>query len=207
VETVTSATDNRACVDEDPKWVKIAPIVLSLFALCAASASAFYASRQSHTASDTAKRQLRPYITLVSGPDAPKYTRLNKQRGQKIVADTTFENYGQTPAYDVRISLEVKVLEYPLPEGFDFRTQHVDKQGLVGPHGDAFNRSMSETALNDPDDVGVNKGDSAVYVYGRVDYEDSWRVPHWTDFCIWYNSLANYIAVNCARHNEGDRER
>jgi hypothetical protein len=138
-------------------WKSPAIWVICLTFVATAFAAAF-TGWQAWTLGDTAYRQLRPYITLFSGPDAPKYNELSARNVRNyIIAETRFHNYGQTPAYNVRLDIEVKVLQHPLPSGFTFSTQHTDYQGLIAPHGDLFNETKSDTVLDEPDNAAIQQ--------------------------------------------------
>ena len=189
-------------------WLGITPIIISSLALIVSGVSAFYASRQAHTASDTAKRQLRPYVNLESAGDITKRSYLATFRaGQKIRVQVNFDNTGQTPAYAIRFEVDTKVLPLPLPKNFDYPTSVTTEQGITGPHSTLFTTVTSENEIGSKEYDDVENTRSAVYVYGRVGYEDAFNRKHWTEFCKWYGKFNNYSASNlCDKHNDSDRD-
>jgi len=189
----------------DRKW--LIATAISVFALCASAASAFYASRQSQTASDTAKRQLRPYINIAPSVGDQDRSRLNIfEVGKKIRAEVALENSGQTPAYEVRVVIDTKIAPLPLLNNFDFIGRVITERGLVGPHTKFYPTIESEIEITDSGHKDVENSKSVVYVYGRVEYTDSFGKNHWTEFCLWYGLFNPTVASLCNLHNDGDRE-
>lgn len=187
----------------DRKW--LIATVISVLALFASAASAMYASRQSATASDTAKRQLRPYLFPATGGNEQNRSHLEQFKADEaIYAVTAFENSGQTPVYDFRVFMDIKVLSLPLGNDEDLRAKQRESHQIIGPHGFAFFRLKSDNKVTAPELDAVEKGQKAIYVYGRIEYEDGFRSSHWTDFCLWYANLHDG-AGQCGRHNDGDR--
>jgi hypothetical protein len=182
-------------------------MTLSIIAIIVSAIAAGFSAWQAFTASSTAKRQLRPYLFISSTSEAPPVTHLvGLSVGRPAVAQVAFENTGQTSAYAVHQRIAVKVLDYPLSNNFDLQGGTSISQGMVGPHARMFNSSASETLLTKEEDEEVRKGTKAVYVYGRIDYEDSARVPHWTIYCLYFSSQYNFVPNFCAAHNDGDRD-
>jgi hypothetical protein len=130
-----------------------------------------------------------------------------------------FENEGQTPAYDLRSRLKVKVGSFLLPSDFDFSEGTLLRDAAVGPHARFTPSINSNEPVSEEELQSIGKGEKAVYVYGRIDYEDIFRTGHWTEFCVLYNgnlwaidpevatpTHIRYVASYCPMHNEIDRD-
>jgi hypothetical protein len=171
-----------------------------------------------------AAMQLRAYISVIVGGGVTLYqNRCNNiafQGGAQMV------NNGATPAHNVTFWASVDVLPVPLPEHFAFPPRRRRKQhsATLGSRH-FFNISAvmdydSEDDLSAPvgqrrfvDDseiaeikLGVTK---ALYMWGVVTYDDEFKMPHFTNFCLhfaWFGS-GEKEGVNGyyhARHNDSD---
>jgi hypothetical protein len=56
---------------------------------------------------------------------------------------------------------------------------------------------QSSTFLSD-----LNSGSRTIYVFGRFDYKDTFRNPHWTTFC--QRLTPQHAWVACNKYNESD---
>jgi hypothetical protein len=161
--------------------------------------------RQSVSASDeVAKRQLRAYLTVVIG-DAVFQERRDEEKG----GDLKFEcrpllvNTGQTPARSITFKARAAIMAVPLPQGIHLPDAPDENVGgnILGPQQNANLFAVVDgfCADKDVDSIKYAKGDQALYVWGRVTYEDAFGENHFTLFCqriFWDlkgNVRGNYI--------------
>jgi hypothetical protein len=82
-----------------------------------AALAAIFTGWQAYISRDVEKRQFRPYLFIEAPPkdnNRPTTRLLNYAKDQIIRAQMEFENEGQTPAYDLRSRLKVKVENVPI---------------------------------------------------------------------------------------------
>ena len=133
-------------------------------------------------AKDTARRQLRAYISLTEG----EIVISEEKKEFRVVLK--FINCGQTPAYSVSSSFEAEIRELQevkRPEiGQVFPSaKPVGERGsntIAGP-GLHINTAEVKPFINDQ--LGsVGRGTSAIFVWGEINYIDIFDQPHWLKF-------------------------
>jgi hypothetical protein len=157
-------------------WTALATIAIAYFTftLKRATDNLWDASKTQHWLDeDTAKRQLRAYLGIQGG-----WIRLRNE-GEQLFVDATvlLENWGQTPAYNFRTSIDIEVHPTgsvpftdsgPLPLG-------TRAHSIIGP------RSPTETGRASPisaDDLtSIRTGIKTIFVWGRLDYIDCFETP------------------------------
>lgn len=95
-------------------------------------------------------------------------------------------NTGQTPAHNVRYTARCGILSLPLPDDYDFPLPDPHNEGaILGPHQDMTLHSRFDTMVPDDlaSDVKYGRGNSRLYVWGEVRYEDVFGETHYTKFC------------------------
>jgi hypothetical protein len=109
-----------------------------------------------------------------------------------------FKNYGKTPAFVKEISFDLKqmaefskeALHY-VPDTTFTRNNIIASTDTV-PLGD---RGPFEKTLDVPFDCvaasSVEQGQSALWFFGRIVYDDVWGNEHFTTFCRTYRGLSN----------------
>lgn len=144
------------------------------------------------TADDTAKKQLRAYISI------EEYGVRNFDIG-KPEFSFRYRNNGQTPAYDVRFFTWIAVLPYPLPKNFphdDVREDSTVSRTTVGPGVYQRGYKPIDTALTPPEIAEIIDGSTRrLYFMGVARYSDVFKQPHETWFCVFIggSTLANII--------------
>jgi hypothetical protein len=144
----------------------------------------------------SSRRELRAYLFADSVGCyeiwEPKKNRLGRTKKHKtgIVGATVFiKNSGQTPAYKVRHIGEVaicKCFEESLLEIGDgdikgFLNQ-IPASGVIHKF-----RRMAH-APSEEQIAGLKTGNYAVYVFGRIDYEDAFKRRHFTNYKFFYSA-------------------
>jgi hypothetical protein len=149
--------------------------VLLLFTLIATSVAACYTRKQWITADDQERRSLRAYVFVESATilnaDGPVYT-----------VKIRIKNTGQTPAYNVRHWLATGVAEFPEPkEGFAPPQQRTTAS--IDTLGSQVNsESIQSRPYKEGNRETMQTGVAALWVFGRVDYEDVFRRKCWTSY-------------------------
>lgn len=138
----------------------------------------YFAFRSNWIARDTAKRQLRAYLTV------------SKIRVRRIVADkqievdVSFKNTGQTPAKRITLFSGVKTAGTPTNEQFfflDLIPLHDDASVVILGAGES---SFADLKADPPETSIANfaEGRWNLYVFGRIDYQDTFGSSHTTWF-------------------------
>ena len=140
-------------------------------------------------AKNTAERQLRAYVTArghaaVAAPpfgNPVKYDTPHKKirAGDKVVIHITMKNTGQTPAKNVHVTSDIKLVDWPInPKDlpYDF-----DNQDPNDTHGSQDNLGTGEELmfsmalkypLTQADMMALERKEKAVVVYGIITYRD-----------------------------------
>jgi hypothetical protein len=166
--------------------------------------AAIAATASVELAKTTAERQLRAYVSRAGRP-----TVTERKTPGGVVFDflVPFKNNGQTPARDVRVVGEVRLLQVPLPAGADLTLgpdAHPSSTTL-GAGGDLISTLESEPM----GEVEVEWAKSGtvfkLYLIGSVTYRDVFDKTRRLRFLegIWW-SPDGPRAVPADRHNEDD---
>jgi hypothetical protein len=132
--------------------------------------------RQTRVAIDTAKKQLRAYVHVEKG--------LLKFSGSIVEGQIHIQNFGQTPAYDVRHWIHLWIERWPLqivlpepPEDFQM------SKGILGPSGTHIMvGQLGGNAGPAPEMTLGQHPMRTVYVYGRVTYKDVFGDERYTEY-------------------------
>ena len=170
-ERARSDAQDHADVCAQNRMAKAAEVGfwLLLFSLLFAGAAAVASWLTLRTMRDTAKRELRAYISV--NPTI----LFNYGAVQPIRIECIARNHGQTPAFDINYVVEIDVLPLPLPNGFAFPepTREVRHNSVVFPNSEMsvwFNR---EAALTPQQIATISAGTHNLYLWGRSNYIDA----------------------------------
>jgi hypothetical protein len=153
---------------------------------------------------DTMTRLLRAYLCVNFGAaifQRPETNFRFEVRFQLV-------NAGQTPAYKVAYKAHAAILPFPLPEDFDFSLPNVPagSESTLG-HGQHLIMSGAVDRLYSEDQVAeIRSGLKRLYLFGTATYEDVYRVPRYTNFCmstVWFPDQTS-MGVFTKRHNDAD---
>jgi hypothetical protein len=163
-------------------------------------------------ARDTARRQLRAYLTVIIGNGSYQDENL------KFDARPVLTNNGQTPAHKVSYAARAAILPYPLDANtvLDSPAEITKSAAVLGPTQTFVLAAVVPERVPDEQVVPIMAGyPNRVYIWGRVTYEDVFGRPHFTEFCqsIYFQTakgedgakdkisiLGNYAPI----HNEAD---
>jgi hypothetical protein len=179
------------------RWITYATIGLVIVTALLAVFTYFLwgaTSKLVRDAKATSRRQLRAYVW----EDFKEHPR-NIPGGYIVSGD--LKNSGATTAYNVRAWTGMAALTNEQYTSFDFsRPSKPPLSFVCNP-----NSTHSLTAFVILGDVrGVSDGDERLYVYGRIDYDDTFGAPHWKTFRLVFHVAAGY--GNWAYCDEGNNE-
>jgi len=148
-------------------WLVIATLG-SAFILFGATAIQAWLTR------DTAKRELRAYISILA-----KITSLDAE--DPIRAQVLISNSGKTPAYRLRVFAGIKFPEAPVEADL---TGPLGSQSSndVGPGDRTDFFVQAPRQLTEAEKSEIRAGSKAIYVYGIITYDDAFRRRQFTKF-------------------------
>jgi hypothetical protein len=151
----------------------------------AAIIAAQVAQRQVDITEDTAKRQLRAYLSI-------KEAKSSRNDEERLVLQISFINAGQTPAYNVAVNITMHI--HDVEDDFDYAVpSYADlplRFGTIGPGRD-FTVMRSRTETNGSEvEQWIKEGKTALVIYGEVLYDDAFDDPKATSFRIMYDAAA-----------------
>jgi hypothetical protein len=160
-----TADNSESHQEKSPDWWTIgATLALVCVGLLQFVAFIVQARRLGQTINimkDTAERQLRAYVGLKG-----VVTIANVAQGQKPIVTAPVGNFGQTPAYKVKLLPKTETIEFPNP---------VKVPGLrvVNPGNDGFEiRASMKTVLTEMDMAALTNKQAAIYFFGEIIYYD-----------------------------------
>jgi hypothetical protein len=184
---------------EPRDWYDKATVIAAIIAAICTGAAASFTGYQAWIAKDTAKRQLRAYISV---PEAyVKYAR-NGARPDGWIA---ISNAGQTPAYQVQLDSETRILDYPLITSFTFLTNHHYEIGNLGPQSKLSPSQIGDEDLPADEFAELKNGQRRIFLYGTITYKDVFKKQHYTNYCLNF-VMDNPVGNFCDTHNDSDEE-
>ena len=159
--------------DWDWWWDKTPEIFIALFTLML-----FIATRRLVTgADDTARRQLRAYISVVKAFQVDNH--------DLTAYATNIRNSGQTPAYAIKCWRGIGIQKHPLTSRLSPPAGHTPDTDVVLGNGAELGFNDEIRPQFSPREMGnVKTGKAAIYVWGRIEYLDCFERKHFTDFCL-----------------------
>lgn len=128
------------------------------------------------TGRNTAKRQLRAYLTTSDINIA-----LDPRDPGVLVTDIYIKNCGQTPAYEVRGWIKCELIESTrIPEFLTPANDNMSQWNLGA--GDIKCFRVPRTQLTQEEYIGVRDRKYMFYAWGRVDYRDIFKSRWWVNF-------------------------
>lgn len=127
-------------------------------------------------ADDTARRQLRAYISMIGAEDV-------KGEGGHFGFRVRFKNTGQTPAYDVIAGAWVSIAPFPRTDPLPDVPITEKSRSTFGPGIDS-GLFPSRSALMPSELAGIEDMTLAIYIHGRIEYRDAFDKPRTTHFTM-----------------------
>jgi hypothetical protein len=151
-----------------------ATLVATFGAVIAAFSAASSARRTVETMNKTSERQLRAYVN-VSG------IRIKQIDNSLVRVVASFKNFGQTPAYEVRTSIRMTLDGPPPPSEFEVPSA-TEPFGTSSPQGEL--QLLDEISLADGQAADIQNGTLRLYVYGDINYVDTFGKERITWYCV-----------------------
>ncbi len=130
-------------------------------------------------ARDTAKRQLRAYVT-VNGVIRTKDPGDLDGAGFAVLVD--IKNSGQTPALDSLQWARIEIKEFPLETQLPIHCLENPTKGILPPEAKNLQFPTFTRALTIIEENAILANHTAIYVYGEVEYLDVFGERHLTQF-------------------------
>ncbi|WP_325548365.1 hypothetical protein [Ramlibacter sp.] len=125
---------------------------------------------------DKAEKQLRAYLNV------RQITAKYEQGEGPLTATVLIENFGQTPAHDVRITANIQTVYADTVLQFDLEHLEGGGMGVMGPRNTYTLHATTGQNVTQRMRMEVNNGDAIVYVWGLVTYGDEFGRTHSTVF-------------------------
>lgn len=126
-------------------------------------------------------QQMRAYLSIDIG------SAVYQERGKNLRFEgrALLRNAGHTPAYRVLHTCRAGILPLPLPDNFELPqpTQPARGGGMIGPGQTRILSAVIEEFVPDNEVDAIKRGTGrALYIWGRVTYEDAFGEPRHTNF-------------------------
>ncbi len=149
--------------------------------LCAAGWAAYEARRIAGITDDTAKRQLRAYVTFESG-------EVCFDQHSNVAIGLKFINNGQTPAYSIKTVSAVSIQHKNIPPEFDMAelSDNWQSMSIIG-HGQTHivNFGSIFSRVTEEQMVGMRRGTARCYIWGKLTYKDAFKKDRYFIFrCV-----------------------
>jgi hypothetical protein len=202
VETTTGSKTKEASQKEererkekspDDWWIAGSTIALAIFTAALAVFTACLwgsTSKLVERTQDTAKKQLRAYVT-VDSIEIEDWRETNNPTANLIVKNT-----GVTIAKDVVIHGYMRILPFPMPGKLPFQSAEelwsVPKsRWILGPNGGTRDKQQSierpEGGLTSDEISALKNNTKAIYVYGIISYVDIYDITRTTEYKFFSN--------------------
>lgn len=183
-------------------WLDHAIFWAAVVAAVAAMVAAGFTGWQSWITQDTAKRQLRAYVSIKEIEGDMTMVGPNMSPEQRLVA----KNVGVSPAFNVEISAKMSILQYPLPQALDITPPLArPPKSNITIFPTNGHKSYATTYLSEEDfkEIMDPRGRKRLYTVAIVTYDDIYGHQHFTRYCSYIGgSFPSPIA--CDRYNETD---
>jgi hypothetical protein len=165
--------------DEPRHWLEYGVFAFVFITAIATATAAWYTRRESETAAENGRRQLRAYVF-------PNQANLVWQGTTKpTLVEIGIKNSGQTPAYRLSTATAVVVSDFPL-QGDLHVPPMPDNHTVVPPNGSyTLSVTMAQTLTADQLKA-VQKGTQAIYAFGEISYVDAFEECRVTRYRFYY---------------------
>ena len=163
---------------------------------------------------NTTRAQLRAYllpdkVSVVAAGIDGKVIVPNKQIevGTQPIVCFEWKNYGQTPAFDVKMAGNVCLTKWPIdPSSFPPLDREQGSSQILGPGGTTLKFEISEKPLI-LSDAGLQRlqaGELAFVAFGEVTYRDTFNRKHCTRYRYFTGGPPGVRGTMMSAHDEGN---
>jgi hypothetical protein len=162
--------DSAALADRQIKlsYLGLGALLLTLLALSVAV-------RALRLARDTAKRELRAYVF-------PIYAHIRDVRASRPTFVIDVKNFGQTPAYGLRMNTALQSGSHPLDKQLVPEIQSSIATAQLAPQAALFDEIALNHSLSANEIGALAEGSAAIYLFGEIEYFDIYKKKRWTTF-------------------------
>jgi hypothetical protein len=187
--------------DEPRHWLEYGVFAFVVVTAIATATAAWYTRKESETAAENGRRQLRAYVF----PDQANL--LWQGTAKPTQAEIGIKNSGQTPAYRLSTATAVVVGDFPL-QGALHVPPMPDNHTVVPPSGNyALSVTMAQPLTGDQLKA-IQKGTQAIYAFGEISYVDAFDECRMTRYRFYYSGAGADIGskVGLTYLDEGNTE-
>jgi hypothetical protein len=163
----------------------------------------------------TSRNQIRAYMVAIPG----EFIDYNPKTKTMFELIAHYQNAGQTPAFDVYTVCSNGVLEFPLPDKYDFDEIleiHEREPGGLKPSVQTIGAGQTGMIAPGPIPIQYNSNviadikacrGLALYIWGKITYRDIFKSRHTTRFCLYlmFDTKGNVVNwTNTHRYNDVD---
>jgi hypothetical protein len=173
----------------------------------AATAAANAAQDSIMQSRDQFRQDQRPYVWLTNDTSSPTYIETRDPRNGTIIDQRatwtwSIQNYGKSPAQNVRIGSAVYVGEHAEETKKILNSNRFGIGTPLPPTKTTHSTGVSVQRISQEELVRLIRDfDHSVIVFGRIEYTDSYGVPYQSGFCmetlrtrdIQFCPIGNYI--------------
>jgi hypothetical protein len=167
-ESVVALADRQTKLS----YMELGALLLTLLALSVAAVAAMRALR---IARDTARLQLRAYVF-------PVYAHIRDVRASRPNFVIDIKNFGQTPAYGLRMKTALQSGSYPLDRELVPDVQSSIATAQLAPQAALFDDIALNHSLSENEISTLAEGSAAIYLFGEIEYFDIYKARRWTTF-------------------------
>lgn len=158
-----------------------ATLLLTALATYTAGRAARAAEKAVDVSSNAAQRQLRAYV-LPSGVQISRF-----EAGMTVLARVKIKNFGQTPAYKLRVRLSYLITSDLNTKSFPISPSNMRTNATYqGPGEHTIMQITDLDALTVGDVNAIKAGIRAIFIYGHIDYFDCFGLSHEGSFRFIY---------------------
>lgn len=172
---VAKAAENIAALaDRQIKlsYLELGALLLSLLAI---SVAAMIAMRALRLARDRTRRELRAYVF-------PIYAHIRDVRASRPAFVIDVKNFGQTPAYGLRVKTALQSGSHPLTTKLVPEVQSSIATAQLAPQAALFDEIALTHSLSANEISALAEGSAAIYLFGEIEYLDIYKKKRWTTF-------------------------
>jgi hypothetical protein len=160
------------------------------------------ADRTVQTMERTAAQELRAYVF------ANIDRVMDRSGGWHRSVPIIVQNFGKTPAHDLRTSLYIGVMTYPLKKSYQESFPHASQletsaRAALAPGGYVRQYAILPLELNNAEIEGILSRKYAIFVSSEVEYIDAFDKKHTSRFCA-YSIGADFRSGLLATYHEGN---
>jgi hypothetical protein len=186
---------------EPRHWLEYGVFAFVVVTAIATATAAWYTRKESETAAENGRRQLRAYVF----PDQANLVWQGTAR--PTTAEIVIKNSGQTPAYRLSTATVATTRDFPLQGDLQVPAMP-DNHTVLPPNGSyALSVVLAQSLTGDQAKL-IQKGIQAIYAFGKISYVDAFGECRMTQYKFYYTGAGADIGnrVGMTYLDEGNTE-